>query len=155
MTPDRPITQVDFSGNHNISLGVASRLLDLYPNVASLTLLHSSSKKIPLVSLHKILAARDGGNIELHHSKLNSAFLISALSPPNRGRLSNALFQGPLSSLPSYHYAPGGTADQVVFLSITMKDGVPKPSERWPAVECPAPGERIRALSRRIAFLPS
>ncbi|KAK3343544.1 hypothetical protein B0T25DRAFT_554597 [Lasiosphaeria hispida] len=126
------ITRVDISGNRNIGSTLVAKLLDLYPNIAVLTLLHTCPRNLSLASLHDLLANKDGGAyVELHHSELFSAAFTRMLTPVVSGDKSgSAPYQSLLGSLPNYH-APGGTVNRVLFLSVQMEDDIPKPSRRF------------------------
>ncbi|KAK1753639.1 hypothetical protein QBC47DRAFT_462418 [Echria macrotheca] len=121
----RDITHVDVSGNLNIGLGLVSSLLELLPKITMLSLFHTSPEKLPLASLHRLLADKDAHSVELHHFELYSAVFTAGngLSASGDGDDSRVSHQG-LRSLPNYH-APNGTVDRVVFLSAIMQDDSP------------------------------
>jgi hypothetical protein len=111
------VTSVDLSGNSSISAAIVARLLELHPNIATLTLFHTSSN-LPLQDLSKVLTGKSG--VELHHSELFSATFVDAKSRA----WGDEPYQGRLTSVPNYAAPAARTVDRVHFLSI-MRD-IPK-----------------------------
>lgn len=111
------IIRVDLSGNRSISATLVARLLELYPNVTTLTLFHTSSN-LSLQSLSSVLTWKSG--IELHHSELFSAAFVDT----EPGDWHDEPYQGHISSILNHAPQAIGTVDRVLFLSI-MQD-IPK-----------------------------
>lgn len=111
------IIRVDLSGNRSISATLVARLLELYPNITTLALFHTSSN-LPLQSLSSVLTWKSG--IELHHSELFSAAFVDTRSRAWH----DEPYQGHISSILNHAPQAIGTVDRVLFLSIMQ--GIPK-----------------------------
>lgn len=139
----RVITRADISGNKNIGLRVVSALLNVYPNLAVLSLLHTSSEKLPLASLFDLFGGKDARTLELYHHDLFWAFTHDPGQSYSLGQLPN-------------DHAPYGTVNRVVFLSVILQDDVPTGAHRRQAQ---TPVEAlIRLLGRGLQWnllLPS
>lgn len=111
---DDDITRVDLSGHQNVNLEVLSKLLDKFPRLTVLSLMHSS---LSLPSLFQLLYEKGARTLKLYHNDLFSAAFTSSPYPDET--------QAPLVSLPNYH-APNGSLDRIVFLSNIMENDISK-----------------------------
>ncbi len=107
------VTAADLSGNSSISPALVAKLLELYPGITTLTLMHTS-RNLPLQALSPVLAGR--GGLELRHSELYSAVFDFASQDWDEGP-----YRGRLSSLPNYAAPTAGTVDRALFLSLRQE----------------------------------